>query len=60
MLMKLFDRTGDCKSAHAGAAHVGAVVELKKASLIFSYPKTWFRFQNGFQNELSFSKCGST
>ena len=30
MLMKLFDRTGDCKSAHAGAAHVGAVVELKK------------------------------
>jgi len=27
MLMKLFDRTGDCKSAHAGAAHVGADVD---------------------------------
>lgn len=27
MLMKLSDRTGDCKSAHAGAAHVGAGVD---------------------------------
>ena len=51
MLMKLFDRTGDCKSAHAGAAHVGAGVDLKKKDqLLFHFSKNMF----------SFSKCGST
>ena len=27
--------------------------------LIFAFPKTCFHFQNGFRNELPFSKCGS-
>ena len=30
-----------------------------KHELLFTFPKTCFHFQNGFQNELSFSKCGS-
>ena len=30
-----------------------------KDKLLFHFPKTCFHFQNGFQNKLSFSKCGS-
>ena len=32
----------------------------KKDWLLFTFPKTCFNFQNGFRNELSFSKCGSS
>ena len=31
----------------------------KNDMLIFTFPKTCSHFQNGFRNELSFSKCGS-
>ena len=31
----------------------------KMDKLLFHFPKTCFHFQNGFQNELSFPKCGS-
>ena len=50
MLMKLFDRTGDCKSAHAGAAHVGAGDDLKKkGSITFSlFQKHVFIFKMWF------------
>jgi hypothetical protein len=34
MLMKLFARTGDCKLAHAGAAHVGAGVDDAAAAVV--------------------------
>ena len=31
----------------------------KRIKLLFNFPTTCFHFQNGFPNELSFSKCGS-
>ena len=34
-------------------------VLLKKDYSLFTFPKICFHFQNGFLNELSFSKCGS-
>ena len=30
----------------------------KRIKLLFNFPKTCFHFQNGFQNEISFPKCG--
>ena len=38
---------------------VGRSERFWKWILLFTFPKTCFHFQNGFRNELSFSKCGS-